>query len=58
MLLMVEKRIRGVISQFIYRYTEDNNKQIKDYDKSKESPYLQYGMERIYTVAQYCKSFQ
>ena len=42
MLLMVEKRIRGVISQFIYRYTEDNNKQIKDYDKSKESPYLQY----------------
>ena len=42
MLLMVEKRIRGVICQFIYRYTEDNNKQMKDYDKNKESSYLQY----------------
>ena len=39
-LLMVEKGIRG--GHFIYRYTKANNKYMKDYDKNKESSYLQY----------------
>ena len=42
MLLMVEKGIRGGICHFIYRYAKANNKYIKDYDKNKESSYLQY----------------
>ena len=42
MLLMVEKSIRGRICHSIYRYAETNNKYMKDYDKNKESSYLQY----------------
>ena len=42
MLLMVEKSIRGGISDSIYRYAKAKNKYIKDYDKTKESSYLQY----------------
>ena len=42
MLLMVEKRIRGAIFQAIYWSAKANNKHIKDYDKNKESLYLQY----------------
>ena len=42
MLLMVEKGIRGGICHSIYRYAKANNKYMKDYDKSKESSYLQY----------------
>ena len=42
MLLMVEKGIRGGICHSIYRYTKANNKYMKDYDKNKESSYLQY----------------
>ena len=41
-LLMVEKGIRRGICHAIYRYTEANNKCIKDYDKNKESSYLKY----------------
>ena len=41
-LLMVEKGIRRGICHVIYRYTEANNKCIKDYDKNKESSYLKY----------------
>ena len=37
MLLMVER-----IFYSIYQYTEANGKYVKDYDKNKESPYLQY----------------
>ena len=37
---MVEKGIRG--GHFIYRYAKANNKYMKDYDKNKESSYLQY----------------
>ena len=40
MSLMVEKCIRGGICHFIYQYI--NNKYKKDYDKNKESSYLQY----------------
>ena len=42
MLLMVEKGIRGGICHFIYQYAKANNKYMKDYDKNKEWPYLQY----------------
>ena len=42
MLLMVEKRIRGEICHSIYQYGKANNKYMKDYDKNKESLYLQY----------------
>ena len=42
MLLMVEKGIRGGICDCIYRYTKASNKYMKEYDKNKESSYLQY----------------
>ena len=42
MLLMVERSIRGGTCHSIYQYTKTNNKYIQDYDKNKESPYLQY----------------
>ena len=41
-LLMVEKGIRRAICHSIYRYAKANEKYMKDYDKNKESPYLQY----------------
>ena len=42
MLLMVEKGIRGGICHSIYWYAKANNKYMKDYDKNKESSYIQY----------------
>ena len=42
MLLMVEKVIRGGIYHSLYRYAKANNKYMKDYDKNKESSYIQY----------------
>ena len=42
MLLLVRKGINGGICQSIYRYAKANNKYMKDYDKNKESSYLQY----------------
>ena len=42
MLLMVEKGIRGGICHSIYRYAKANNKYMIDYDKNKESSYIQY----------------
>ena len=42
MLLMVEKGIRGGICCSIYRYVKANYKYMTDYDKNKESSYLQY----------------
>ena len=41
-LLMVEKSTRGGISHSIYQYAKANNKYMKDYDKNKESSYIQY----------------
>ena len=41
-LLMVEKGIRGGICHSIYQYAKVNNKYKKDYDRNKESPYIQY----------------
>ena len=42
MLLMVEKCIRGGTCHPLYRYAKANNKYMADYDKSKESSYIQY----------------
>ena len=42
MLLIMEKGIRGGICYFIYRCEKDDKKYVKNYDKMKESSYLQY----------------
>ena len=42
MLLMVEKGIKRGICHSIYQYAKAKNKHMKDYDKSKQSLYLQY----------------
>ena len=41
-LLMVGKGIRGGICNAIHRYATANNKYMKNYDKNKESSYIQY----------------
>ena len=41
-LLMVEEGIRGGICHAIYRHAKANNKYTKNYDKNKESSYIQY----------------
>ena len=41
-LLMVEKVIRKRTWHSIYRYAKASTKYIKDYDKNKESSYIQY----------------
>ena len=42
MLLMIEEGIRGGICHAVHRYAKANNKYMKNYDKSKESLYIQY----------------
>ena len=42
MLLMIEDGIRGGICHAIQRYEKANNKYMKDYNKDKESSYIQY----------------
>ena len=42
MLLMIEKGIRGGIFQATHRYAKENNKYMKNYDKSIESSYIEY----------------
>ena len=39
---MVEEGIRGGICHSIHRYAKANNKYMKNYDKNKESSYIQY----------------
>ena len=41
MLLMVEEGIRGGICHSIHRYAKANNKYMENYDKNKESSYIQ-----------------
>ena len=42
MLLMFEEGTRGGMCQATYRYAKANNKYMKNYDKNKESSYLEY----------------
>ena len=42
MLLMVEKCIKRGICHSTYQYVKAQNKHMKDYDKNKQSSYLQY----------------
>ena len=42
MLLMVEEGIRGGICHAIHRHIKASNKYMKNYDKNKESSYIQY----------------
>ena len=42
MLLMVEKVIRGGACHVIHRYAKGNNRYMKNYDKNKDSSYIQY----------------
>ena len=42
MLSVVEKGIRGGLCHAIHRYEKANNKYMKDYDRNKESSYIQY----------------
>ena len=42
MLIMAEKGITGGICHSTYRYAKANNKYMKEYDKNKELPRLQY----------------
>ena len=42
MLLMVKEGIRGGICHSIHRHAKANNKYMKNYDKNKESSYIQY----------------
>ena len=52
---MIGKGIRGGICHLIYRYAKGNNKYMKDYDKNKESSYIQYWNVNIDRHC--CKSF-
>ena len=42
MLLIIEEGIRGGICHAVHRYAKGNNRYMKNYDKSKESSYIQY----------------
>ena len=42
MLLMIEDGIRGGICHAVQRYAKTNNKYMNDYNKDKESSYIQY----------------
>ena len=40
MLLLVEKRIRGRLCHVVHRYPKANNKYMKNYNKNKESSFI------------------
>ena len=42
MSLMEQKGIKGGMCHSIYRYAKANDKYLKNYDKNRESSYLQY----------------
>ena len=41
-LLMIEEGVRGGICHAVHRYAKANNRYMKNYDKSKESSYIQH----------------
>ena len=47
MLLMFDKVIRGGICHAVHRYAKANNKYLKNYDRNKESSFLEYLDENI-----------
>ena len=52
MLLLVEKGITEGICHSFYRYAKAGNKYMKDYDKNKESSYLQnLDVNNLYRLA-------
>ena len=52
LLLMVGKGTRGGICHSVYRYARANNKYIKNYNKNKESSYIQYwNVNNLYGLA-------
>ena len=56
MLLVVEKGISGGICHVIHRYAKVNNKYMKNYNKNKESSYIQYlDTNNLYGSAMYQK---
>ena len=54
MLLIVEEGIRGGICHAIHRHAKANNKYIKDYDKNKESSYIQYLDANNFNMGRQC----
>ena len=39
---MIEKSIRGGVCNSVHQYSKANNKYMKEYDKNKESSYINY----------------
>ena len=49
---MIEEGIRGGICHAVHRYAKANNEYMKNYDKSKESSYIQYlDANNLYSAA-------
>ena len=49
---MIEEGIRGGICHAVHRYAKANNRYMKNYDKSKESSYIQFlDTNNLYGVA-------
>ena len=54
MLLLVEKGIRRGVCNSVHQYAKANNKYMKDYDKNKDSSYINYwGINNLYGWAMF-----
>ena len=55
MLLMIEERVRGGITQVITKYSKANNKYMKNYYENKDSSFLQFlDVNSLYAYAKNC----